>query len=169
MTKVLLTGRPGCGKTTTIQFLRDHGTTAFNTDDIDDATALQNIETGEIIAWPKDEVDWTKFAWNWQRPVLERLLAEDDLVILGGTASNQVKLYELFDYVFVLTVSPETLRHHLEHHEHDSHHLPGVIDRKVSRHLELQEIQLAQGGVPLDGNRPTSEIAQELLQRIGGK
>lgn len=58
MTKVLLTGLPGCGKTTTVNFLTQNGITAFDTDEIEGATCLENIETGKVIEWPEGQVDW---------------------------------------------------------------------------------------------------------------
>lgn len=165
MTKILITGRPGCGKTTTIKYLAKQGFTTFNTDDVADATVLQNMTTGEVIPWPKEQVDWTTYAWNWQRPVIERLLATSDTVILAGTASNQVEFYPLFDYVFVMMVSPETLRHHLERHEHESHHLPGVIDRKVTSHAQKQEQLLSHGGIAVNGDQPTADIARDIVEQ----
>lgn len=106
-----------------------------------------------------------KFAWNWQKPDIEKLLATDDVVIMGGVTSNQTDFYDLFDYVFVMTVSQETLRQRLEQHEHKSHHLLGVIDRKVAL---LPEKQASMINIPkaikLDSNRPTFEIARNILQ-----
>jgi DNA polymerase III delta prime subunit len=53
MSKLLITGRQGCGKTTAIKLLERNGFTAFNTDDIADATRLENKVTGEKSTGPK--------------------------------------------------------------------------------------------------------------------
>jgi dephospho-CoA kinase len=53
MSKFLITGRQGSGKTTVIKQLQKLGYTAYNTDDLPDVTKLQDKETGETIEWPE--------------------------------------------------------------------------------------------------------------------
>lgn len=166
MGKYLITGRQGCGKTTVIKQLQQLGFTAYNTDDLPEATKLQNIESGEVIEWPKTAVDWTKYAWNWQKPEIERLLASSDTVFLGGVVSNQKDFYPLLDTVFILTVSEQSLRGRLQSHEHESHHLPGEIDRIINNHTAKQQQFIDDGAVPINGERSASEIADEILQQI---
>jgi len=167
MSKFLVTGRQGCGKTTAIKLLERNGFAAFNTDDIANATRLENKITGETIDWPSGKVDWTVYAWNWQRQVIEGLLSRDETVFLGGVVSNQKDYYNLFDKIFVLMVSASTLEQHLQTHEHASHHLPGEVERILTDHQVKQQALVDGGGIPVDANRPTIEIVQDIL-RIAG-
>jgi broad-specificity NMP kinase len=164
MSKFLITGRQGCGKTTAIKLLERSSFAAFNTDDIVGATRLENKTTGETIDWPSEKVDWTVYAWNWQRSVIEDLLSRDETVFLGGVVSNQKDFYDLFDKVFVLMVSTGTLEQHLKTHEHASHHLPGEIERILTNHEAKQQALVDDGGIPIDANRSPVEIVQDILK-----
>jgi broad-specificity NMP kinase len=167
MGKYFITGRQGSGKTTVIKLLQAGGYSAYNTDELPEATKLQDKITGEVIAWPIGEVDWNKYAWNWQRPEIERLLAADENVFLGAVVSNQSDFYPTFDKIFVLTVSSNTLRQRLETHEHKSHHLPGKIERLLTDHENKQRSFMVEGTEPIDGNRSASDIVDEILSKIG--
>lgn len=166
MGKYLITGRQGSGKTTVIKLLQKMGYTAYNTDDLPEVTKLQNIQTGETVSWPKNKVDWSRFAWNWQEEALKKILDSDETVFVGAVVSNQLTFYPLFDKIFVLIVGADTLRHRLEAHEHDSHHLPGTIDRILTDHESKQEHFINEGVVPIAANQTPEKIAEEILNRI---
>lgn len=163
MGKYFITGRQGSGKTTVIQHLQERGFAAFNTDDLSEATKLQNRKTGETIEWPNGKVDWISYAWNWQADYIHKLLTSERDVFLGAVVSNQTDFYHLFDKVFVLIVDVKTLRKHLERHEHASHHLPGEIDRLVGLHIEKQDLFLKEGAIPIEGGRQVDEIVNDIL------
>ena len=167
MSKYLITGRQGSGKTTVIKQLQKLGYTAYNTDDLPNLTKLQDRETGETIEWPDGKVDWSRYAWNWQKPEIEKLLASDEIVFIGAVVSNQVDFYPMFDKVFVITVSVNTLKTRLETHEHSSHHLPGEIDRITNDHEKKQASFINEGAEPISGERPPKEIANNILNLVG--
>jgi broad-specificity NMP kinase len=167
MSKLLITGRQGCGKTTAIKLLERDGFTAFNTDDIADATRLENKVTGETIDWPEGKVDWSTYAWNWQRPVIEELLSRDKDVMLGGVVSNWKDFRSLFDKMFVLIVSTEALAQRLSAHEHESHHLPGEVERILANHDQKQQEFVVAGCIPIDANRPALEVVRNILLIAG--
>ena len=169
MNKYLITGRQGSGKTSIIKYLQKLGYTAYNTDDLPAVTKLQDRETGEIIEWPDSKVDWSKYAWNWQKAEIEKLLKSDDVVFIGAVVSNQVDYYPMFDKVFVVTVSSDTLRTRLESHEHASHHLPGEIDRITNDHENKQNLFINEGAEPVSGERSTEAIANDILRLVGLK
>ena len=166
MGKYLITGRQGSGKTTVIKQLQKLGYTAYNTDDLLDVTKLQDKETKETIEWPEGKVDWSRYAWNWQKPEIEKLLASDEIVFIGAVVSNQVDFYPMFDKVFVITVSVNTLRTRLENHEHSSHHLPGEIDRITNDHEKKQASLINEGAEPISGEGTPSETANLILSKI---
>lgn len=75
----------------------------------------------------------------------------------------------MFDKVFVITVSSHTLKSRLETHEHSSHQLPGAIDRITNDHDKKQALFINQGAKQISGERPTEEIADNILELIGLK
>jgi broad-specificity NMP kinase len=167
MGKYLITGRQGSGKTTVIKELQKRGYTAYNTDDLSDLTKLQDIKTGEVIAWPKGKpVDWGKYAWNWQKDALLKLLVSDKDVFVGAVTSNQEQFYPSFNKVFALILSPDNLRTRLEHHEHESHQLPGQIDRWVANHETKQKRFLEAGAVFIDANKSVEEVVDQILANV---
>jgi len=169
MSKYLITGRQGSGKTTVIKQLQKLGYTAYNTDDLPDVTKLQDKETGETIEWPEAKVDWSRYAWNWQKPEIEILLSSDEVVFIGAVVSNQLDFYPMFDKVFVITVSGDTLKARLEAHEHSSHHLPGVIDRITNDHEKKQALFINEGAEPISGEQPVKDITNNILKLVGLK
>ena len=167
MSKYLITGRQGSGKTTVIKELQKRGYTAYNTDDLSEVTKLQDISTGEVIAWPEGElVDWEKYAWNWQKDALLKLLGSDKNVFVGAVTSNQEQFYPSFNKVFALMLSPNNLRSRLEQHEHESHQIPGQIDRWVANHETKQQRFLKAGAVFIDANKSIDEVVDQILANL---
>ena len=97
MTRVLVTGMSGAGKSTVIAALCARGHRAVDTDS---------------DAWSR----WVTLSdgsrdWVWREDAIARLLAEDDAqtLFLAGCKSNQVRFYPQLDAVVLLTAPLETL------------------------------------------------------------
>lgn len=91
MTRVLLTGMSGVGKSSIVRALRELGHTAVDTDH--DASRV--TDDGE---------------WLWDEPAIERWLSQpDDPLFIVGCASNQVRYYERFDVVILLSAPIDTM------------------------------------------------------------
>lgn len=118
------------------------------------------------MAWPAGAVDWTTYAWKWQKPEIEKLLVSDKTVFLGAVVSNQSDFYPLFNKVFVLTIDVAALRKRLEAHEHKSHHQPGEIERILSDHESKQQHLIKYGVETIDAARPPEEIVDDILKRV---
>lgn len=166
MGKYLITGRQGSGKTTLIRALQDRSFTAYNTDDIPDSTKLQDKITGETIKWPEGPVDWTRYAWNWQEGKINELLSSDEHVFIGAIVSNQYDFYDKFDRIFVLTVNKENIKNRLMEHEHESHHLPGEIDRILESHKKEQSKLLEGKAEQVDANTSPGMVMDDILSKI---
>ena len=165
MGKYLITGRQGTGKTTVIRALQKRGFAAYNTDDLPEASKLQNKQTGAVIPWPIGPVDWANYAWNWQEQPLKQLLESSKVVFIGAVVSNQEKYFELFDRIIVLTLDEATLRDRLDRHEHQSHHLPGEIERIVYNHEVRQAALVKSGDIIISSAKSLDEVVDEILSK----
>jgi dephospho-CoA kinase len=164
MGKYLITGRPGSGKTTVIEALKQRGFHVFNTDDMPEVTRLEEQETGKPVPWPEGTVDWKKYIWNWQEAGLRKLLQSEDDIFIGAIVGNQQKFYPFFDKIFALTISTETLRKRLDSHAH-----PRTVQEKeqaIAVHyvkqarFEKQDLIL----IPADGS--IDEIIDNILSQL---
>lgn len=164
MGKYLITGRPGSGKTTVIRELKNRGYAAYNTDELEDVTKLENKATGEIVPWPDGPVDWEKFVWNWQDAGLRKLLEQDGDIFFGAIVGNQKDYYPLFDKIFALTLSSQTLAHRLDTHEHP--HTKAEKEKALAVHEEKQKRWEDQGLILISSDQTISKVVDEILSHI---
>jgi dephospho-CoA kinase len=164
MGKYLITGRPGSGKTTVMEALNGRGFQAFNTDDIPEITKLEEQETGKTVPWPEGAVDWKKYIWNWQEAGLRRLLQTEGDVFIGGIVGNQQKFYPLFDKIFALTISAETLQKRLDSHAHPR--TAQEKERAIAVHYNKQARFEEQGLVLIPADGSVNEIIDNILTQL---
>lgn len=164
MGKYLITGRPGSGKTTVIEALKQRGFQAFNTDDMPEVTRLEEQETGKSVPWPEGAVDWKKYIWNWQEAGLRNLLQSEDDIFIGAIVGNQQKFYPLFDKIFALTISTKTLRQRLDSHTH-----PRTVQEKeqaIAAHYDKQARFKKQGLILIPADGSVDEIIDNILAQL---
>ena len=97
MTRVLVTGMSGVGKSTVIAALGERGHRAVDTDS-DAWSRWESLPDGSL-------------EWVWREDAIALLLAEDDArpLFLAGCKSNQGRFYARLDAVVLLTAPLETL------------------------------------------------------------
>jgi predicted ATPase len=161
MGKYFITGRPGSGKTTVIRELQDRGFSAYNTDDLEDVTKLEDKASGEIVPWPEGPVDWDRYTWNWQDEALRKLLSQEGDIFVGAIVGNQQNYYPLFDKIFALTLSGRTVADRLDTHEHPR--TQAEKDKAIVAHEKKQVRWTEQGLILVSSERPVSEIVDDIL------
>ena len=164
MGKDLITGRPGSGKTTVIESLKQRGFQAFNTDDMPEITKLEEQETGKPVPWPEGVVNWKKYIWNWQEAGLRNLLQSESDIFIGAIVGNQQKFYPLFDKIFALTISAETLQKRLDSHAHLR--TAQEKEQAIAVHYNKQARFEKQGLVLIPADRSVDEIIDDILARM---
>ena len=164
MGKYLITGRPGSGKTTVIQELQQRGYQAFNTDDMPEVTQLEEQATGKAVPWPDGVVDWKKYTWNWQEDGLRKLLDLEGDVFIGAIVGNQKEFYSLFDKIFALTISAETLRQRLDSHAHQR--TTTEKDQAIAVHNQKQARFREQRLVLIPADGPVNEVVDSILAQL---
>lgn len=93
MRRVLLTGMSGTGKSTVIDHLVGLGYSAV---DLDDPHWSMHDEDGD---------------WIWREARVQELLdrEDEDLLFVSGCATNQVKFYDRFDSIILLSAPRDVL------------------------------------------------------------
>ena len=162
--KIFITGRQGTGKSSVIRELQKRGYTAYNTDEMDGVTQLQERATGKPIPWPEGQIDWDAIAWNWQPTEIEKLLASDDVVFMGAVTTNQGDFYKKFDKIYALIVPADTHAEYIHSHEHG--YTQEDVDRIVA-HAYKQQKYMDAGAVPIRNDRPIEQTVDEILRDAG--
>lgn len=170
MGKYLVTGSAGSGKSTVIGELQSRGFTAYDTDDLPEVTRLQDRKTGEFVDWPKGPADFSKHAWNWQEKGLKRILDSDDLVFIGASVANTDQFLYLFDKIFGLVATEQTIRQRITTRtNNDAGKDPTELDYfirnlgRVNHNLKHWEAVL------IDASQPINKVADDILSNISNE
>lgn len=169
MGKYLITGVAGTGKTTIVDELAKRGYTAYSTDEIPEATQLEDLRTGEFIQKSGQPIDFSRYGWNWQEEGLKKLLASADDVFIGASVSNLHTFCGLFDKIFVLTLQEDILRQRLATRSKDDDY--GKHPDDLARVLEVMETEKARliehdDAIILDASQPLESVIDEILTFI---
>lgn len=170
MKKILITGRPGTGKSTVAAALASRGHASFDLEEVPGIVRLEYQATGEPAKWPTGYVDWSIYAWNLQAEPLKKFLKEHDEAdtYVAVSASNLADFYDLFDIVFTLTLDdPETLRYRLEHRNvHEFNQGSENIQRAVDNYAAKTAQAIADGCIPLDNTLPLDTVINNLIAKV---
>ena len=108
MTRVLITGMSGTGKSTVILELAARGYPAIDTDD-DGWHEWVTVAAKDLPPGLPPGPDWV-----WREDRMRALLAREDgeLLFVSGTASNQTRFYDRFDHIILLSAPAAVIIEH---------------------------------------------------------
>ena len=116
------------------------------------------------MPWPEGVVDWKRYIWNWQEPGLRNLLQSEGDIFIGAIVGNQQKFYPLFDKIFALTISAETLQKRLDSHAHPR--TTQEKERAIAAHYNKQARFEKQGLVLIPADGSVDEIIDHILAQL---
>jgi len=169
MPAYLITGVPGTGKSTIAKELTKRGFNAYDTDMVGLAE-LRDRKTDRLMELSPDEpIDLNRYAWNWDKEKLRRILNGNGPVFLCGEASNQEEFYESFDHIFVLSIDEVILKYRLatrnvEGHEYGKH--PEELRHVLNVYKEFKQRLVSKGAAPVDSTKPVNKILKEIINHI---
>ncbi|MDQ2846551.1 MAG: AAA family ATPase [Actinomycetota bacterium] len=148
MTRVLVTGMSGTGKSTLLGVLRQRGYLAIDT----------------------DYDGWELPDGSWDEPRMAALLADHHTLVVSGTVANQGTFYRQFDHVVLLSAPLDVLLARVAKRTDNPYGKTPEHRGEIARYLEEVEPLLRRGAsTELDGRLPVSELAdcvQALLDEV---
>jgi shikimate kinase len=143
MSRVLVTGMSGAGKSTVLNELSGRGHRTVDT----------------------DYDGWVLPDSTWDEPRMEQLLAECRDVVVSGTVENQVCFYDRFEHVVLLSAPVEVLMQRVGCRRNPYGRTQADRD-EIAEYLRTVEPLLRRGAtVELDGRRQVGHLA-DAIERL---
>jgi dephospho-CoA kinase len=147
--RVLVTGMSGTGKSSALAELEKRGYRVVDTDS-------------------RDWSEWVPGAeeWLWREDRMAELLAEDGepALFVSGCMSNQVKFYDRFDAIVLLSAPAEVILERVGRRTTNDYGKTARERDLILTHLETIEPRLrATSTHELDASRPLAEVVDELI------
>ena len=157
MSRILLTGMAGTGKSSALHELGRRGYRVVDTDDPGWRTYREYPE-------PIDELHRGEFLWVEAK--MNELLASDDgrsLSVAGGVR-NQQKFYDRFDAVVLLSAPPDVILDRVEGRTANNYGKASLERAEILADLAEVEPLLRKACThELDANRPLDDVVADLI------
>jgi dephospho-CoA kinase len=151
MTKVLITGMSGTGKSTVLRELGKRGHRVVDTDTDD---------WSHWVTAPDRARDWV-----WREPEIARLLAEHDegVLFVAGCKSNQGRFYGQFDMVVLLSAPADVILERIARRD-DNPYGKHADERAFVLHdlATIEPLLRGTSSHELDATAPVAAIAAQL-------
>jgi dephospho-CoA kinase len=151
MSKILVTGMSGTGKSSVLLELARRGHQIVDTDSEE---------------WCKWIISDGEPDWIWREERITALLASHTrgMLFVAGCKSNQGKFYPQFDAVVLLSAPSEVILKRIETRDTNNYGKTPLERQKILEHLEFVEPLLrATATAEIDASKPLSEVADGLI------
>jgi shikimate kinase len=149
MTRVLITGMSGTGKSSVIAELSARGYRAIDLDS------------------PQWSVTRADGEWVWREDRVRELLSDDagDVLFVSGCASNQGKFYSRFDHVVLLSAAREVILERLETRTTNPFgKRPEEVAQVLGDLAETEPLLRRVAHLELDTTAPLGDVVEAILQ-----
>ena len=159
--KIYITGVSGTGKSSIARSLRTKGIVAIDIDD--DLSKWIHKVTGQSVEWePGMSDEWYEFhGWRCDIEKLKQLLSENKNIVVVGAAANQEDYLSLFDKIYFLQATPETIVARITARSDNDF---GKHPAEQARLLDWQKTYVQEmkdkGAIQLDAEKPLEELVE---------
>ncbi|MBT2534149.1 AAA family ATPase [Arthrobacter sp. ISL-48] len=145
MSRILITGMSGAGKTTVLHELSRRGYRTIDTD---------------YDAWVLPD-------GTWDEPRMSALLASDSSLVVSGTVENQGRFYDRFSGVVLLSAPVEVLIERVSARTTNTYGSSEADQHAIRQHvLDVEPLLRKSATLELDGRRPVPQLADEVERLI---
>lgn len=168
---VLVTGFPGTGKSAIARELKRRGHTTYDTETIPYLTHTEDRATGRHIHAPAGVPrGWydTVGAQVWDEVRIRQLLGNSDDLFVCAFTHNLADFFDLFDYMFVLTLDDVELEQRLLERQGDTiGKTPDELADILLLHHQFETSMVRHGAQALNAHTATPELVDRILHCIG--
>lgn len=154
MTRILVTGMSGTGKSSALAELGHRGYRVVDTDD------------PGWTEWVESPREAGGGEWLWVEDRIGELLSrdEDETLFVQGCVRNQVEFYDRFDAVVLLSAPADVILERLARRTTNPYGRSAAERELVLHHLATVEPLLRAGCThELDATRPLEEVVRDLI------
>lgn len=167
---ILITGVSGSGKSFVCKELIKRGYKAYDIEDMDDFFNMTDKKTGKVADhYNKKDLEWVKqHDWICDKNKLQELMCNNKkgIVFYCGTASNTDELLPLFDVVFLLKASPETIRKRLSTRKTNDFGKTSEVQEWVLSWKNWWEDHMCEkGAIIIDANQDIQKITTNIVEK----
>lgn len=172
MTKILVTGVAGTGKTAVGRVLSRKGINTFDMDDVPGLCSWRNKVTGEKVAHQGaiDRFFIDSHDWICDVEHLQNLLgAQGDAAVALGVVSNELEVLGLFDKILLLQCNPETFINRVVARNNSSFGKEkSAQEFLLSFYKPFEDDLLTRGAVPINAEEPLDRVVRAVMSEIPG-
>ena len=158
MSRILVTGMAGTGKSSALAELARRGYRVVDTDDPGWRVYRAYVE-------PVDELHRGEYLWV--EELITALLDtdEDRTLFIAGGASNQAKFYDRFDAVVLLTAPADVILERVARRSENEYGKTSLERAEILADLvEVEPLLRRECTHELDASRPVAEIVADLIE-----